>query len=373
MTDNTVLYSPFYNIKNFKLFKYFININEGHSININTHQINRAVLLKQWMNLFHNECDSKDTIFYLSYILIYHTDLLHRRHIDKVTNPNTINLDYVVKTTKEYFEDTLKKILEIPTNEKGELMDNLTPPSTEDLQDILEKSFSWLRTRFGFSENNPNAFTYHISTEAKAAATKNSKCEEYLKQLGAQKFLSISTYDKICKKLNEEFQEDAKRVIHELDMTKNRNHLAAFSINAEADKIYICAANNEKSYIKMEAWKFTQLIESNNEVFILCNFDDLKQINHTTRFKFNNNNNGEILGKLDKDNYCLTIVCHKGKSNKGADDMAHFFIDFEYTMCMYVMLKRLEEDKYKFERFIKKINQTTSGLDFFEKPPTTIL
>ena len=372
MIENTVLYCPFYNINNFKLLKYFITKNEDHSIKIENHQIYQSTSFKLWINSPEDKYNNLESLFHLSHIIIDHTDLWHRRHIAKVTNPNTINLDYVVKTTAEYLEDALKKIPKNPINEKGEPMDEIEIPSSESLQEILKKSFSWLRTRFGFSESNRNEYTYHITTEAKAAATKGSKCEEYLKQLGAQKFLSVSTYDIICKKLNEEFHDDAARVIKELDKTKNRNHLTAFSINSESDKIYICAANNEKNILKMESWKFTQLIESNDDVLILCNFNDLKRTSHTSHFKFNNNSDGEILGKLDKENYCLSIVCHKSKGNNGADDMAHFYIDFEYTMCMYIMLKKLEEDKYKFEKFIEKLNQATNGLDFFEKPPTII-
>jgi hypothetical protein len=172
-------------------------------------------------------------------------------------------------------------------------------------------------------------------------------------------------FEQICQTLKTEHAADAEKVIAAMKKTKSREHIAAVSLSTEGEQDFITIANMNRQLLKMESWRFIKLIEQPGEVLRLHVFEKTRRDAAVHPFRFNNNRAGEVVAKFTPGKAFLDVVClHEG--TRGTQDNATFILDGTYTLCLFITLRRLREEKAKFQKLVEGALCTPSVNDIFE-------
>jgi len=301
-----------------------------------------------------------EQFFYLSCMILSRGELKHRYILKRITNPSSRNIKIDIDPAARYLQEALQEIN--PDQDTKKMSKKKSAIELIELEWMLNETFAPIKSRLGFPEINPYEFIYKITPEVKAEA-KESKCLKYLDSLATRKYISIDEFNRICKRLENEHKADATRVIAVLTATKCRDHLAVISLNTENDSTYINLVNEHKHHVKMESRKFIELIERADKTLILHEFSYRRQDPSTEPFKFDNHKEGEVTGQFCPSSSCIGIHCSKGSEARG---QALFVVDFTYTLCIYMTLKRLDEDKYRYMKLLEESTMPEAKKDPFD-------
>ena len=164
--------------------------------------------------------------------------------------------------------------------------------------------------------------------------------------------------------MQNDYKDDAPAVKLALEKTKSREHIAALSITSENDQTFLNIVNRDKHQIRMESWKFVALIERAGETLRLHEYVTKRYNAPPDPFIFNNNKEGEVVGKFYPQGSSLHIACSINGSQ--IRDIAKFILDSTYTLCIYATLKRLHEDKERFRRLQERAETLVAEIDPFD-------
>lgn len=347
-------------------------------------------IYQNWRELRSQEREPGEYIFHLSSLIMVFAEDHQRRLLKRIIQPNTRNIRLGIKTTIEYFQQSVLKsmcdevfpsskfphltleekkesIKKLLCNEKYpeskfpgmSLMEKrklLQKETEKELNQVLDEVFAESKLRLGFPEVNPYEYTYKITSQVVTTAH-DDQCIKYLKQQRTLDIISTNELARICETLRKDHSNDAEAVIKALERTQSRDHIAAFSISTEHDQTYVSIVNSHGKYIKMEGWKFLSLVESSGDPRKLHEFYKKRMNEPVDPFEFGNNKEGEIFAKFDPQECTLDVIC-RGTEKNDLRDRAVFIVDNTYVLCIYTTLKRLEEDRERFNRMKK--NATTS-------------
>ena len=313
-----------------------------------------------WKDVRENTQQSNECAFYLSCLILTVAEGPQRALLNRKANPNFINIKLSTETPEEYLKIAMKEINKLSqsgSNREARI-------SIKELREVIDRSFVDVRKMLEFPAQHPRENCYYITPEVIGSATSNT-CQLYLEQLRPRRYIFQDAFDDICTALNTSHKDDSKSVISALKKTKSRSHLALFSISIENSQTYISIVNEEGNKLKMEDWNYIRLIENPNETLMLHEFTYKKNSSYVDPFTLNNCRQGHVVAKMNTDLSYLDSACLP-TPNEPIHDRAAFLLDTTYAICMYITLKRLHEDKERYEELLNKSLTSKPFQDPFE-------
>ena len=303
--------------------------------------------------------------FYLSYLVLSEAELKQRRTVLRISDRHTRNIKCKTKTTEQYLIQSIKNAIiakqypytEFPNMTKTEINELKRKIPKDEFKGLFEDAFLDIKKKLGVPASNDSEFSYRISQEVLAQTT-TPECLEYLEKMQAQQaqeYLDINEFQKICAELEQRFPEETEEIITTFTNTKSRDHIAVFSLTTEYGQTFVSIANAENQHIKMESWKFIRLVEENGTTVTLHSFSKDRRNLPAEPFEFNHNKEGRVVGRFNVTGSNIQINCadEDNPQNK-VHDNATFNVDTSYILCLYTILKRLRQDKEKFDRLLEK-------------------
>lgn len=313
--------------------------------------VSRLEMIKKW-ELATKDHPEQPRAFLLACISVMAGDEDQRRIQERVTASRTRNIPFNIQTTKEF----LKKAMSIKKEHKK--------VSPKEIDDLLQATFAPIKQQLGFPAKDPAECSYKVTGEVVAAATSEA-CIQYLEQQKPRVAIFPCEFELICQTLEKEHATDAEKVIAAIKTTKSREHIAALSLSTEGEIDFITIANVNRQFLKMESWRFIKLIEQAGEPLRLHVFEKIKRDATMHPFRFNNNRAGEVVAKFTPGKSCLEVACIQ-EGSSAILDKAAFTLDSTYTLCIFLTLKRLREDKAQFAKLLEGALCSPSVNDPFE-------
>lgn len=335
-------------------------------------------LIETYNRFQYLEIDSnpKEYDFYLSHLVLLESERSQRRTVLRISDHSTRNIKCYTNTTEQYLIESIKKAIvakqypysEFPNMTKQDRNQKKRKIQGQDFKEMLDEAFIDLKKKLGITEQKDFEFSYTLSDDVLAHA-ESSDTLQYLEQKQAQQsqsYLSIKQFENICSDLEQRYPEEAERIIAHFKETKSRDHIAAISLTTEYGQTFISIASAENQYVKMEGWKFIRLIEDHDTTLRLHEFQKRRGNQPADPFEFNMNTEGIVVGQFNLTESCIHINCaDKDKPQTQVHDNSTFNVDTSYILCLYTILKRLREDKERFDRLEEKAKTTPSLYDPF--------
>lgn len=296
--------------------------------------------------------------FFISLMVLLSAEFHQRRAINKKLKPKRINVKFYTLTVNGYLEKLMKnmKISDLS------LLDELSV--------ALNSSFNEIKKKLGFPLEDPCKHSYTVTDKVIAAAGGDRQCENYLKSRKNIGLITPSILKEIKEYLVLNHTDKAVEIINELESTEDREHLSIFSIDAEGYIPFVHIVNPDKDQIKMENWKFLLMIENPNKGYKLYNFDDGEHKNRyykQHKFIFNDLENGKIVGSLNPEKSQFQIIKYDETIDEKHGVKAIFKVDSTYLLCLYLVLKKLKEDKVRFTEYVENAEVEIDSKDIFDR------
>lgn len=385
------VYSSIHDADQFKLVTLSIEWTEDKNPWIKRTPYTLLKLYQNWRESRKPEREPGGDIFLLSSLILMFAEDHQRQLLKRIIQPSTRNIRLAIKTTIEYLQQSILKsrcdevfpysefpratlkeketaLIKLMCDEKYPrskfphmtLMEKkalLRKDTENELNQVVDEVFAETKLRLGFPEVTPYEYSYKITSQV-VAATRDDQCIKYLKQQRTLEIISTSALARICETLRKDHNTDAEAVIKALERTRSRDHIAAFSISTEHGQTYVSIVNEQSRFVKMESWKFLPLIETAGKPRRLHEFIKKRMNEPVDPFEFGNNKEGEVFAIFDSQEGTLDVICKDTEKKNELRDRATFFVDATDVLCIYTTLKRLEDDRERFNRMKK--NATTS-------------
>lgn len=218
------------------------------------------------------------------------------------------------------------------------------------LMELLKSGLDTVRTELNFPTGNPTEFSYEITDKVVNAAP-NERFRQFLERVRDKHQGAIyqDLYEKIKAQIEERLPEESDEVLRLFEGTRNREHLAAISVTSEDDELCVSLVNIHGQRIRMEAWKFVNLLENPGTALRLADLTSSGFREQSQAFLFNLKKKGKVVGKFTPARATIEVVCLQESDNSVCDN-GTFVIDIDYALCVYVAAKRLRDDKERFNR-----------------------
>jgi hypothetical protein len=205
------------------------------------------------------------------------------------------------------------------------------------------------RTSMGWEEESPSRWSYVI-TEDVLDEAEDAGCEAYFENISGQRFFA-EDLNKIEVAVKGLCPESSMEVIQVLRRTKTDEHLSMISLKADENGgLFITVVDPKGHYLTVEADRFVEMLNADNQSRRLHVFPSRGHRQPVT-FAFNENTEGEIIGKFMPEVMKLDVVCCQGQGQySNVHDRSWFYLDPEYLMCMWVVLCRLGDDRDRYKQ-----------------------
>ena len=295
-------------------------------------------------------------LFWQSALIVETGEAQQRNVIERISRRNSRNIKMKLDTIGSYAgmifnsENPYRKI------EKMQI---------QRLMELLRSGLDAVRTELKYPPGNPVEFSYEINEKVLNAAP-NEKCRQLLERLRTSHPGPIypDIYEKIKTQIEEKFPEESDQVLGVFEWTRNREHLAAISVTSEDEELCVTLVNTHGQRVRMEAWKFVNLLENSGTALRLADLTSSGYREQSQVFLFNLKKKGKVIGKFTPVKATIEVVCLQEPDNSICDN-GTFIIDIDYALCVYAAIKRLRDDKERFNR-LKEQAENTIEHDPFE-------
>ena len=328
---------------------------------VNRNSLPIKIITVSWSHLLCEALDLQSdengwrALFHQASLLMEQGEKQHREAIKRISRRNSRNIVMQLDTIWTYARTTFDT--ENPYRE-------ITPMQKERLMELLKSGLDAVRAELKIDVGNPVEYSYEITDKVINAAP-NERCRQLLERLQAQHPGPIypDLLEKVQDQIEQKFPEESDQVLQVLNGTRSREHLAAISVTSEDDELCVTLVNIHGQKIRMEAWNFVNLLENPGTTLRLADL--------TTGFReqgqvlvFNLNKKGKVFGRFIPARSTIEVVCLQDSDNSVCDK-ATFVIDIDYALCVYAAVKRLRDDKERFNR-LKEQAENTIVHDPFE-------
>lgn len=263
-----------------------------------------------------------------------------------VSESKSHNLVYEPKRAIKHLEESFE--LRVHKDDKPKVKEKIKMDA-ERLYDLFSEAFTPIRQKLGWGDGGDVEKCYHITDDViEVAATPEST--EYLEMQSTRyPYIFPDRLQAITNELQQNFLFDAKQIIRALKATGNRRHFASLSLTDERGELMVCLANHHKDCLRVEAWKFALLLESPKESKMLAQLERLDYREKRHPFVFNKSTHGDVHAMFLPERSVIHVIC-KHEDVKKLDDKATFYIEPDYALSLYLLLKRVRQDKEQFTR-----------------------
>ncbi|RII25140.1 MAG: hypothetical protein CXR31_14720 [Geobacter sp.] len=329
---------------------------------VNRNSLPIKIITVSWTHLLCEALDLQSAengwgvLFHQASLLMEQGEKQHREVIKRISRRNSRNIVMQLDTIWSYARTTFDT--ENPYRK-------ITQMQKERLMELLKSGLDAVRAELKIDAGNPVEYSYEITYKVINAAP-NERCQQLLERLQTQHPGPIypDLLEKIKAQIEQMAPDESDRVLRVLGGTRNREHLAAISVTSEDDELCVTLVNIHGQKIRMEAWNFVNLLENQGTALRLADL--------TTGFReqcqvlvFNLNKKGKVFGRFIPARSTIEVVCLQDSDNS-VSDRATFVIDIDYALCVYAAVKRLRDDKERFNRLKEKAENTIEH-DPFDK------
>jgi len=310
-------------------------------------------------NLCFDNFNQQYFAFYLSVMVIMIADSYQRSAIQRKTARGARNIPFKQQRVQNDLRIAMGK-----ANIKMRMLNR-----------IFETAFTDLKEELGFPKKNKYEFCYEILDRILVKAPQ--KCRDHLAKRRPKKLFFKEQFDIIKVELKNKFPDEAPYLIKNINKTKSRQHLSAISLSTDYDETFVHIVSPQNKQIKMEAWKFLNLLEDPEKPKLLYDFEASESRKYNHKFIFNTRTDGRVEGAFFRENSTLRCIrFEQKKTNEGervrvnlgeSIGSANFMLDTYYIFCLYTVLKKLKDDKIRFEELKEKASVAVSNEDHYKK------
>jgi hypothetical protein len=290
-----------------------------------------------------------DENFLVAYAVLFFGERHQRVAVMRKTARKTRNIELQVDFTSNYLLLGVDVVLAKTRRKKERRI------MEEKLIERLSTAIKPIREGLGLGSAQPQEFSYQI-TEDVVAATANDTLQKHLRTLVTKGALSESRLEDIHDFLQRDFPKEALAVMSALEATKSREHVSAISLLSGESGTLVTIVNDQGQILTFQDYKFLDLIESPGGGRRLHEFRWQDRKDSADEFIFNDNQKGVIVGKLSAEMCVLSVVCVQ--DDQSICDLSRFNLDLDYLCCVYLVLKRIRDDRVRFNLLREKAEST---------------
>lgn len=245
---------------------------------------------------------------------------------------------YLMDTVKEMHPSRVVKKQRRALNRKGKVV----------LQ-ILREITTPLKKQWGYPDQPPSRDLFPLTVNNVVDLDVSDDCRQFMQmQLTAGKF-DLKHRQVIDRELKEQFPDDAEMVARVLDDARITEPFAVISIPEIQGQACVGIANPQGQWLRLEAYKFCQLIEDPGKPLMLGNLPKTKSTLSEQPLAFNNVRDSEVVALLKASEWRLLVQAVG--SGKGT---AEFLLDMDHAVLVSTVLRRIRQDEEIFRRWQEK-------------------
>lgn len=231
------------------------------------------------------------------------------------------------------------------------------------MKEQLDGLVKTAREQVSWEGEVPSRWSYKV-TEDVLDVAEDVGCLDYFEPLADQCFFEADL-KKIEASLKAGYPEAVDEVMAALRATKTDGHLSMISLAAdEQGALFVTLVDPKGHHLKVEASRFVEMVDSHDQPRRLHVFPP-RGHRLPVPFAFNDNSEGEIVGKFIPEQMKFDVVCCRVQGqHSNVHDRAWFYVDAEYLLCLWVVLCRLDQDKTKYTK-MQSMAEATIAFDPF--------
>ncbi len=233
----------------------------------------------------------------------------------------------------------------------------------ENLKKNLTEVFAPACELLGLVGGKDNLMTVRVTDEV-VAATANIQLQSKLRYWLTQGDLFSQQVSKVQFLLEQEFPDQAQPVMAALKKTESQKHLSAISLDVHEGQTWVSLVNDDGDHMKLEGYKFLGLLENPSTGRLLHKFEIRKWQSSNELFVFKDYREGRVSGRFLPEQ-CKVEVAHILDKGDRVNVRSWFYLEKEYLACLFVVLKRLREDREWVARLLEDADATET-FDPFE-------
>lgn len=207
-------------------------------------------------------------------------------------------------------------------------------------------------------------FSYVVDEDVMEKA-RETGCADYFADIEGQRILS-HRFDIIADAIRKKYPDAAKKVLGALISTQNQDHLSMISLESGKEGgLFVTFVDPDGHHLKVEAKRVVEMVRGSGETKRLFVFP--KQGDRTViESSFNDRKEGEVYGKITMNPMVLEVACCTGTGGvRNVVDKAIFYLDPEYLLCLWSVLKRIDADEQRYRQLKAQAEMHTEFDPFF--------
>jgi|GEM_PF-5328318 len=284
-----------------------------------------------------HECEERRFVAALK--IIKGGEAQHRKRIEEILKKRSRNLKTAVGSRLDYLN--------------GQMGGREMKYDNEALEKLLTDAFQPLRAELGWPEKNTTTWAYQITERAIDAAT-SDKAKGTLRQTVPFGILFQYDLNRLEERLKVDAPDDVKNVMKVVRGTVSRDHLALISLTANGEgELVVKIVNDDKKRLFMPAWKLVDLIEHAGATRKVFTFPEYYNRERNPAVVFNQEAVGDVVGEFDPAQGLLTVMTFQGSAKKPTSGRTEFYLDPDYLLALWVVLKRTREDSRRYQELLE--------------------
>lgn len=232
----------------------------------------------------------------------------------------------------------------------------------QSMEGYLGEVLGVVRQELGLGDAQPSLYSYQITEDAVAAAG-TPELQRYLRRIATEGDLSDQRHQRLLEFLEKDFPQEASSVMAAVTATRSREHISAISIHSNAGGLLVTIVNAQGKRLSLLEHKFRDLLAHPNSPRLLHKYTWEDRKRKEPDFIFSEKVDGIVVAKLDTATCMLDVLCLDEES-RNYHDRARFVLDLDYACCLYTVLKRIREDRERYERLLEQA-EASVGFDPF--------
>lgn len=288
-----------------------------------------------------------DRFFFLTALVLGHREIIPREVLQRTSKKGVRSIPTAVKEVEHDLTRSVKGFKEMDgETQKG--AESGMALEKEKLEALLHEALAGMRKELEFPSVNPTRWSYEISDDF-VESIEDPECRAFLvaMQTAYKKPIFQETFEKISERLLK-YPSGAK-VRERLEATRTREHLSAVATISEEGDAYLGAVNPDGQLVRMRASTFLNLVERHGSPMCIADLDGFWPRGSKPKAGLNRHREGMVVGKFSPAMSKLDVNCTVGKEET-CRDQATFLIDPDDVVLHYVVLRRLRDDKARFDR-----------------------
>ena len=279
-----------------------------------------------------------------------------RKRAEELKAKRSRNLTTRVERASVYLARMLPRL----TNEDGEKTLNM-----EEAERRLKSVLPEVKAVFGWPSENPVESSYRINEVVMKAASGDIARKNLEREI-PHGIILPARLKLIAERLRLDLKDEAEPILEVLEQTASRDHLALISISADRDgETRVLLVDEAKNRLEIPAWKLVDLLANPGAARRLYVFPRDYQQERYPEVVFNEERTGDLIAKYLPEESSLRVMVvavskdpgnHKARA---ASRPVTFYLDQDYLACLWLVLRRVTEDRQRYRELMERAEAQT--------------